>query len=148
MKVQSNPSLPVQETSSYSSIPLRQLVKQLSLGALPLAVSKKSFILNDIDQGITINSDEDTLAYVLWSLLIGVVNHTENGCIRVEASMSGGCVLIYLKNHCNNFYSTASQNYRQLQHAAEKLGGSITIDNNQKNETVLSLSIACTLKAA
>jgi Signal transduction histidine kinase len=124
----------------YDAIPLHDFVDQLLAGLLPLVVGKKSFIINDIDHHVTIKTDEQVLAYVLGNLLSGAVNGAGNVCIRVEAVQEYDNVQIRVRN--NGSYSNGINGFSQVVKAARKLGGDISINNQQNQGTTLTFSIA------
>ena len=128
----------------HNQISLHHFVDELTLGLLPLAVSRKIIILNQIDRNLQVGSDENMLAYVLWNLLDRVVSSTQNECIHIESAAEGDKTLIRVRNAGVYFYRTISHGFRQVQYAAEKLGGTISIDYNGDT----SATIALTLKAA
>ncbi|HEY4209723.1 MAG TPA: sensor histidine kinase [Puia sp.] len=128
----------------HSEISLHHFVDELTLGLLPLAVSRKTIIINQIDRNIRVGSDENMLAYVLWNLLDRAVSSTQNECIHIESVSEGGTTLIRVRNAGVYFYRSICHGFRQVQYAAEKLGGTISIDYNADTTT----TIALTLKAA
>lgn len=128
----------------HKQISLHHFVDELTLGLLPLAVSRKIIILNQIDRNLQVGSDENMLAYVLWNLLDRAVSSTQNECIHIESATEGDKTLIRVRNAGVYFYRTISHGFRQVQYAAEKLGGTISIDYHGDTST----TIALTLKAA
>jgi len=112
----------------HNRISLHHFVDELTLGLLPLAVRRKSIIINQIDRNLQVGSDENMLAYVLWNLLDRAVSSTENECIHIESVTEGDTTLIRVRNAGIYFYRTISHGFRQVQYAAEKLGGTISID--------------------
>lgn len=128
-------------SSNNTNISLHRFVNELTIGLLPLAVSRRNIIINQIDRELELGSDENMLAYVLWNLLDRAVCSTQNECIHVESVMKGDCTLIRVRNAGAYFYRTITQNFRQVQHAAEKLGGSISIDYTGDTNTTIALTI-------
>jgi|SRR6185503_1215029 len=128
----------------HSEISLHHFVDELTLGLLPLAVSRKTILINQIDRDLRVGSDENMLAYVLWNLLDRAISSTQNECIHIESVVEGDATLIRVRNAGIYFYRTISNGFRQVQYAAEKLGGTISIDYNTDTTT----TIALTLKAA
>ena len=127
-----------------NQISLHHFVDELTLGLLPSAVSRKSLIINQIDRGLQIGSDENMLAYVLWNLLDRVISSTQNECIHIESVTEGDTTLIRVRNAGTYFYRTVCHGFREVQYAAEKLGGTISIDYTSNTSTTIDL----TLKAA
>jgi hypothetical protein len=120
-------------------ISLHRFVDELTIGLLPLAVSRKTIIVNQIDRELEVGSDENMLAYVLWNLLDRAVSSTQNECIHVESVRNKENTMIIVRNAGTYFYRTLSHGFRQVQHAAEKLGGSISIDYTGNNSTTIAL---------
>jgi hypothetical protein len=134
---------------SETKIPLRWFVNELMSDLLPLAVSRRSFIVNDIDRQLDLTVDEKMLAYVLWSLLNRIVSSTENECIHIESVLSGDCMMIRVRNTGTYSYCNTSRGFRQVQYVAEKLGGNILIDQTPNHSTtVVSLILHNGIKAA
>jgi len=125
----------------HSEISLHHFVDELTLGLLPLAVSRKTIIINQIDRNLRVGSDENMLAYVLWNLLDRAVSSTQNECIHIESVVEGDTTLIRVRNAGIYFYRTISNGFRQVQYAAEKLGGTISIDYNTDTTTTIALTL-------
>ena len=60
--------------TTISTVSLHQLVDRLMVSFIPLAVAKKSFIINDIDTEFAIEADEQVLAFVVGNLLNNMIN--------------------------------------------------------------------------
>jgi len=125
----------------HSQISLHHFVDELTLGLLPLAVSRKSIIINQIDRNLQVGSDENMLAYVLWNLLDRAVNSTQNECIHIESVTEGDTTLIRVRNAGTYFYRTVCHGFRKVQYAAEKLGGTISIDYTGNTSTTIAFTI-------
>ena len=132
----------------HMRISLHRFVDELTEGLVPLAVSRRSIIINQIDRDLEVGSDENTLAYVLWNLLNRVVNSTQNECIHIESVSSGDSTVIRVRNAGVYFYRTVSNSFRQVQYAAERLGGSISIDYTDHTSPTIELTIYNKMTAA
>ncbi|HLI94072.1 MAG TPA: ATP-binding protein [Puia sp.] len=131
-------------TDLYTPILLHRFVDELMAGLLPRAVSRKTIIINQIDRDLELGTDENLLAFILWNLLDRAVACTQNECIHVESAREGENTMIRVRNAGVYFYRTLANNFRQVQHAAEKLGGTISIDYTEDTCT----TVALTLRAA
>ena len=131
-------------TDLYTPILLHRFVDELMTGLLPRAVSRKTIIINQIDRDLELGTDENLLAFILWNLLDRAVCCTQNECIHVESIQEGEKTMIRVRNAGIYYYRTLSNNFRQVQHAAEKLGGTITVDYTGETCT----TVALTLRAA
>lgn len=130
-----------------TTISLHRFVDELTAGLLPRAVSRKSIIINQIDRDLEVGSDENLLAFVLWNLLDKAVDSTQNECIHVESLRIGESTMIRVRNAGVYFYRSCANCFRQMQDAAEKLGGSISIDSWDMGTTV-ALTLHKDLSAA
>lgn len=125
-------------SGSAASVSLQQLVSQLSRDLLPMAVKRRSFILNDVDPALYTCSDRDTLAFVLWNMLNNAVQYTDGSCIRVEAREEGEAMLIRVQNRQAFFYSTPSYGLERLQEAVNKMNGCLSVDYSAAEGTTLA----------
>jgi hypothetical protein len=132
-------------TDLCTPILLHRFVDELIAGLLPRAVSRKTIIINQIDRDLELGADQNLLAFVLWNLLDRAVSSTQNECIHIESARSEGNTVIRVRNAGIYFYRTLSNNFRQVQHAAEKLGGTISVDYI---EETCCTTVALTLRAA
>jgi hypothetical protein len=115
-------------TDLTTTISLHRFLDELMTGLLPRAVSRKTLIINQIDRNIEVGSDENLLAFVLWNLLDKVIDCTQNECIHVESVEVDDSVVIRVRNAGIYFYRSCANCFRQVQHAAEKIGATISID--------------------
>ncbi len=135
-------------TGLYTTISLHRFVDELMTGLLPRAVNRKTIIINQIDRDIEVGSDENLLAFVLWNLLDRAVDCTRNECIHIESVKMGETTLIRVRNAGVYFYRSCANCFRQVQHAAEKLGGTISIDYNGETSTTVAFTLHNKLWAA
>ena len=132
-------------TDLYTPILLHRFVDELMAGLLPRAVSRKTIIINQIDRDLELGTDENLLAFILWNLLDRAVASTQNECIHVESIREGDSTTIRVRNAGVYFYRTLANNFRQVQHAAEKLGGTISVDYA---EVACCTTVSLTFRAA
>ncbi|GGB09978.1 HAMP domain-containing histidine kinase [Puia dinghuensis] len=120
-----------------TTISLHRFVDELMAGLLPRAVSRKTIIVNQIDRDLEVGSDENLLAFILWNLLDKAVESTQNECIHIESIRKDETTMIRVRNAGVYFYRSCANCFRQVQDAAEKLGGSISIDSLDMSTTVV-----------
>lgn len=132
-------SLPINGSSEPATKTLDQLISLLANSALPTAVQKKSFIVNDVPEKLAITADENMLASVLGSLLHTVVNHADNSCIRIGANVNGNNVLVNVKDSSNNYYSLADD-LRQVQQLAQKMSGYVSVSERHEKSVTITFS--------
>jgi len=130
-----------------TTISLHRFVDELVTGLLPRAVSRKTLIINQIDRDLEVGSDENLLAFILWNVLDKAVESTQNECIRIESICKGEKTMIRVRNAGVYFYRSCANCFRQVQDAAEKLGGTISIDSLDMGTTI-ALTLSKDLRAA
>ena len=128
-------------SDSYIKVSLHHLVNQLLKGLQPQAMKHDNIILNGISQDLSIETDENLLAYVLWNLMSSAVNSTKNECIHITALVGQDRMMICVNDAGTYFYHAISREYRKVQDAAEKLGGSISFDDDAIHGSSISFSI-------
>jgi hypothetical protein len=139
----------LQQTRGSSIIPhcgqatsLHQLVNKLQLSLLSQAVNKKSFIINNIDKSVTVFAEENTLAYVIGSLLCNAVYSTSDCCIRVETTPMADQLQIRIRSNSAFAYSHYIHIAGNYVDAAKKLGGDIGLEIEGNNVVTLVFSLA------
>jgi|SRR5688572_25386548 C4-dicarboxylate-specific signal transduction histidine kinase len=138
-----NPTPVITDTSSsVPTVSLHKLVNRLMQSFCPLAVAKKSFIINDIDQAFELHADEQVLAFIVGNLLNNAISSSNGVCIRIEAVKCATGAEIRVKNNGANFYSTVAHGFSEVLAAARSMGGSINIYNQKHEGTVITLSVA------
>jgi signal transduction histidine kinase len=130
-----------------TTISLHRFVDELVTGLLPRAVSRKTLIINQIDRDLEVGSDENLLAFILWNVLDKAVESTQNECIHIESVCQGEKTMIRVRNAGVYFYRSCANCFRQVQDAAEKLGGTISIDSLDMGTTI-ALTLSKNLRAA
>jgi len=112
----------------FAKISLHKLVSELVASLLPAAVTRRNLVLNEIPRDLQVGADENMLAYVLWNLINWAVQSTQNECIHIEATTADDRLKVRIKEVGTYFRHFISREYRQVQHVAERLGGSISIE--------------------
>jgi len=134
--------------ASCANVSLHKLVSELVQSLLPLTVKRHNLVLNEIPRDLFVGADENMLAYVLWSLINGAIQSTHNECIHIEGVIMDDCMMIRIKDVGTYFRHTISREYRQVQHVAARLGGSIRIENGMDYGTDAAFCISnCQLAA-
>lgn len=123
-----------------NSINLKQMVSQLIKGITPLAVSKKSFIVNDIHPDLVVNTEVNMMAYVVGSMLNSSINVTENDCLHITAKVYSNIIIIHIKDNFSSFNNSIAYDLEQLQPVANKLGGIVCYDGNTLKGTSIAFS--------
>lgn len=134
-----SPTTTVSTTNNFS---LYQLVDKLMDSFIPLAVAKRSFIINDIDPGFNVEADEQVLAFVVGSLMSNMINSSKSVCMRVQAKRTENGIQLRVSNNGAFFYSTIANSFAPVVEAAKQLGGHINIYNQKHEGTVITLSMA------
>jgi signal transduction histidine kinase len=129
-------------TITAEPIALHNLVNRVSTGLLPQATAKSSFIINEVDEKISVIADEDILAFVLGCLISNSVCSTSHSCIRVETISKGNSVQIVVKNNGKFDYIPGMHSLVTMSGAARKLGGIICLKTEPTGGFTVVLSLA------
>ena len=132
--------------NSYTE--LHRLVNDVLNSFLPLAVSRKSFIVNDVTHNMKVYADKDILALVFGDLIKTTLTYAENDCIRVSANYFSDTVFLNVKETSQRTSAAMAESVEWIQHLAEKLGGCITVNSNGGEGASVSLSFYNASKAA
>lgn len=130
------------QSSTSTTVSLHKLVDQLMNSFIPLAVTQKSFIINDVDEAFQLHADEQVLAFIVSNLLNNAIISSQSVCIRIEALKQPEGILIRMRNNGSHFYSTVAHGFSQVVAAARSMGGDINIYNQRHEGTVITLSMA------
>ncbi len=94
------------QTPIESKVSIYNLVSKLITSLQPLAVRRNNILLNDIPKDLSVNADQNTLAYVLSQLVNSAVNSTENECIHIEAVLNDNHRMLRVKDLHTHIYHT------------------------------------------
>lgn len=128
--------------SNATNVSLHNMVDRLMDSFLPLAVAKRSFIINDIDPEFNVEADEQVLAFVIGSFMSNMIDSSKSGCIRVQAKRTENGIQLRVSNNGPFFYSTVANSFAPVVEAARQIGGHINIYNQKHEGTVITLSMA------
>jgi len=96
----------VQPLNSEPPVFVYQIVSKLIASLQPLAVKRNNILLNDIPRDLSVNADQNTIAYVLSELVNTAVNSTENECIHIEAVFDNEHRMLRVKDFHTQVYHT------------------------------------------
>lgn len=89
----------VQQDLSLPGISVHQLINRLMKELQPLAIKRRNVILNGIPGELTVATDENRLALVLWNLIRSAVNSTKNECIHIVGNNNGSHISFSLSSN-------------------------------------------------
>ena len=121
---------------------LHELVKKLQQSLLPLATSKKSFIVNDVAKSVIMPAEENALAYIIGNLLSNAIHRTSGCCIRVETEFIGGQYLVRIRNNGAFAYSSYMHSLVHFVDVARKSGGNIGLETEENCGVTVVFSLA------
>ena len=134
--------------SIQSRVVLQEVVSRILVSCVPSASRKNSFIINDVPADMQVTTDEHMVATVFGTLLNAIITYAENTCIRVSAKFYGRVVVLHLKETHKLNSSSFAATLRQIQQLAEKIGGTVSISNNEGEATTIVFSFLNNLFAA
>ena len=119
---------------------LKHLVRRLTGNYLQLAVSNKSFFVNDIGDDLPVENNNERIASIITRLLSITAHQLKNTCIRLSARKNGYLTVLEIQESGTiNSYALASD----LQHVnllAVQIGGFLSISIPKAKITTISFS--------
>jgi nitrogen fixation/metabolism regulation signal transduction histidine kinase len=125
-----------------NKIALREITNQLIKEILPSAISRNSFIINDIPADTKLYADKTVIAHILGNLLSNTVGSSHHGCIRVSAKDEDGHVTISVKDNNNDYSRFISGKMEKVKPSVMKMGGDLNFEFNQRNSITILVSFA------
>ena len=136
-------------TPENTTVPfnLHQLISKFISSYQPVAVTQKSFFMNDVSPGLFIATNQDVLSNLLSSLLYLVARCSNEASINVYASTYDDRVALNIKDSgCNGNYGVLYE-FQHLQLFARQIGGFLEINNYRNKETTISFNFLNQLPA-
>jgi len=127
---------------------LQEIVNLVMNSLVPLATTRKSFLVNDIGPGIELHADKDMLALVVSDVLKTAIRHTENDCIRISAQTVSDSIYLNVRENGCRPYIAVAESMERIQPLAEKLGGFITVASSSHDGITVAFSFYNGRKAA
>ena len=131
-----------------AKILLKHVVSQLADSFMPLTQERHSFIVNHVSPKVVVGNDENLLSLTLGSLLKNVILFSREQCIHIHSTLSGDCTFIQVSCNDARFYNNLQGKSADLQRAAEKMGGCISMSCDERTGTTIAFSVANNLKVA
>ena len=129
------------------NIVFHQFIGRLINGIMPLAISRKNSIINDVSKESFIKADCDKLAFIISNLLNDAVTSTTNSIIHVSALSGERIGLVQIKTGDTNIHHSFSNIIGKIQQTAKKMGGNINIESIQSEGTLITFTF-CNMAAA
>ncbi len=119
---------------------LQQITRRLLASYQPVAVKQRSFFINDVPPGLTVEADTDTLSTLLGSIFYITGRLCRNTCIKISAKAYHDVILMHIKDTSTfNSYAILSE-LQHLQLLAGKIGGYVEVTSQRKKETTIAFS--------
>ena len=100
--------------SNDHNVSLHHLVNRLMDSFIPLAVSKHSFIINDIDAAFKVQADEQVLAFVIGNMMENAIRHSRSACVRIDVIRKYNGIQVRIRNNGACYYSTVFNSYANV----------------------------------
>jgi hypothetical protein len=122
------------------SIQLQCLVNKLVAEIAPATSKHRSFLVNDIPDGMQIATNPDAVTAVLGQLFVTLANHATDSCIRISAKTYNDILLVQLRDGNSPTAYTIAQGLYPAQIMAERIGGYLGVTSQRKHETTIVFS--------
>lgn len=121
-------------------ISLQRLINQLLARSMTVAFRSKSLVVNEVSRHVKLPKGRVMITPVLSDLLHTIVSNAHNGDINISADRFRDIITIQIQERNNyNGYALA-YSVRALEAEAAMVGGSITIQGEQKKVVTISFS--------
>lgn len=124
-----------------------QFIGSLINGIMPLAVSRKNSIINEVSQESFIKADRDKLAFIISNLLDDAVRSTTNSIIHISALSGERIGLVQIQTSETDVRNTFSPTIGKIRETAKRMGGSINIECSKSEGTLITFTF-CNIAAA
>jgi hypothetical protein len=127
-----------------SKLNLHELTSLLLQSFLPAAARNHNLLVNDVPDGICIDSDRELAASVIGGLLSDMVTHVENSCIRLSAKSFDGIILLTVTDGNGHNNCGIIEGVQEAQPFTEKPGMIVSIANQSEKTATISFSFSNT----
>jgi hypothetical protein len=128
-------------------IVFHQFISRLINGIMPLAISRKNSIINEVSRESFIKADHNKLAFIISNLLNDAVQSTTNSIIHISALSGERIGLVQIKTSDTNLHHSFSTIIGNIYETAKKMGGSISIEDIRSEGTLITFTF-CNIAAA
>lgn len=128
-------------------ISLKRMIKRQLYWFQPIAVKRKSFIINDVPADFYVSADRDLLAKGVCNLLESVIRHASHSCIRVTVKRYSDTILLRVTGGGSIHVQELELNLQKIKPVAERLGGCV-MTNDFRKKLAVTFSFRCLSNAA
>jgi signal transduction histidine kinase len=123
-----------------------QFIDRLVNGIMPLAISRKNSIVNEVSRESFIKADRDKLAFIISNLLNDAVHSTTNSIIHISALSGERIGIVQIKTSDTDLHHSFSTVIGKIQETAKKMGGGISIESVRSEGTLITFTF-CNIAA-
>jgi hypothetical protein len=123
-----------------SPINLRQLIGKLIANYQPLAVTQKSFFINEVSPALLADTSREVLGNLLNSVFYFVARCCNEACISVYATTYDDRVAVNIKDTSDQASYGVLYEFQHLQLLAKQIGGFLEINNYRNKETIITFN--------
>lgn len=126
--------------TGFARIPLQQLIDGLVGNSLPVAVQRHSVVVNEVGRGVFLRNLDEKLVTLLDEVLAAVIANSQKGDIRIRAEVMKNQLVLSItdRNNYNGF--ALSWSIGALAAEANRIGGSLDINDPRRLETTVLFS--------
>jgi len=122
-------------------IALKEFVARLILEMMPIAISRRIVIINNISIDIVIETDEEKFLQVLEKLMMGTIRSSQNSCIRISAEVDDDRTFITIKDNNSNYSGYISGKMNKVESIVNAIGGKIYFEFNNRHSITIMLCL-------
>ena len=125
----------------YSRLSLQQLIDQLLINNLPLAMSNSSAVVNEIGKGVSLRKGSEPFIDLIDEVLTTVISNSKKGDIHISAERRDRDVILAIQERNNYNGYALSFSIGTLVQDANLIGGMLDIKCPTKKITTIYLSL-------
>jgi light-regulated signal transduction histidine kinase (bacteriophytochrome) len=129
-------------------IALKQVVDRVIKEMMPLSMSRRCGIINDISFETHIEADEEKLSDVLVKLLAGTIKSSHNSCIHISAEKEDEKTFITVKDNNSDYSGYISGKMTKVEPLIQNMGGNVYFEFNERNSITIVLCLHHSINVA
>lgn len=127
---------------------LHELVTRLSSGFLSIASGNQNLFINDIPGDLAVEHNREWIASVISGMIASAVNGTRGAAIRFTAKKFGPILVLEVHESGQAETYPGTLEIQQMQNLAERIGGCLFINTQERERTIMSFSFPAIPAAA
>ena len=122
-------------------ISLRQVVDRVIKEMMPLSLSRRCAITNNISFQMYLETDEEKLSDILVKLLAGTIKSSHSSCIHISAEKEDEKTFITVRDNNSDYSGYISGKMTKVESLIQNIGGNVYFEFNKRNSITIVLCL-------